>query len=489
MSTTNQTTEVTTQVTTPIPGVVLDKKPSSFIDRISGKSPAESTGDVSPTAKLDAARQANRPQVKKLPTAVQPQTTTTTTAEPETTTTTTAAPVEPPDKKPEKKARPVAKGYEKPVVSADVAELTKSVKALVDHTVKTAPKAPAEIQLTRKQERQIAILAEMEAVYPEAYKGLAQRSKELIPKLAEFEAEFKKKNPDAEPSDIEDALIEFEETHGVKFDPDDYDEAKIRVITNPLQTAIKERDETIAHLSKGEQRRQLAPKIAQQSVTAGEEVLQGFGEEFTAGAAAIADDGSIDQEAAEKFIKEAKDPLGAEIAIAAVQSAQEFSRAVTLAFNGEQTPLMDAVVEWCIKMENSLAQKAPEDTVNDQGQHFMRRREYARLSEAEKENYYILTPDLVSTCANDEIIRLGKADIDKERSRIERLGYKRATAAAPEPPVKPPTPVAKPVSPSSSNPTPPAPVAKPASGGGSTFMDRFKSGVASSMLQGRTRVR
>lgn len=505
---------VVTTSATPLPGVETPKAPSRFLDRMTkgthdgsvtatappdAPAPAATPAPAKPS-KLEAARNLGQRQLRTRladPPAPALSTTTTPTAnEPAPAISTTTTPAEPPPATPPGKGngKPPkrAKGYEG-APGGHVERLVKSVeklaKTVVDQRNQPPAKQPDDVTLTSKQKRHLQVMAQMEEMYPDEYKGLAAKAKALIPKLAQFEADYKAKNPESTAEDLEEARAEFEESNGVAFDPDDFEEATWQLRTKPLNDKISEQQQTIQRLQVGEHKRQVRTVVATHAANAANEIVGAFSD-VPEIAEVLDDKGNLDPDAVQKLLDNAKDPITAEVAVETIRASQEFAEGVVLAFNGQETPLLHNVAQFCQRIEQALAAQDPEQTKNDEGKYFMPRAQYMKLKDDERQDYYILTPDLVVTLANEEIIKMAKSDIEAEKKRLAKyapkLGYNAGTA-----PAAPPAPAAtpKPASPSSTATIPTAPSGTSATPPAGGFMERMKKGVSSTLLHGKTLVR
>lgn len=437
-----------------------------------------------------------------------PTTTTTTTTEGTTTTTTEAAvTTTPPQQQPPKKAAAAtppqprrARAYQDaprpgPGEAQSVAKIAKSVEALVDTIVKTGGKAaPPAQELSTAQKEHVENLRRMEVLFPDKYpKGLADRAAAVIPKVQEFEAQYRKEHPTADKEEITEAIADFEEKNGVVYDEIDLVEARVDRRYKPEVERMQKTERDLAAIRASQRAQSLEPVAVQESIKAMTEIAGKQGEDFKG---VIMDDGTIDKDAAEQVIEKSADKVEASYVINAMGDASVFARDVMRVYHGvrslRRTPeeskrVRAEISEYAFTLEDRLAAMPAEQTVDEHNRTFCTQEQYETLGDDEKRSYWTLTPELIITFANDDFLEAAKKAADNEKARIKRfapsLGFATAAAApaAQAAPAVKPTP--KPDTVSTSDVNPGGQPAKTATTGYSNFAQRMKTGVQAGLIR------
>ncbi len=438
--------------------------------------------------KADKARRLRNNPQSKFPQSLTTKTTTTAgTTTVGTSSTTTAAPGKKgattegtTTEKPKKRAR----GYEQvPGLTEAAKALDSAAKALTAQAAK--PTAPAtqddpDEGLDRSQKKVIAVLEVMETKFPDRYpKGFAANAKKVAKKIGEFKSEFIEKNADATEEEIEEAVVAFEEKSGVRYNDEDFEDARFDLANEPLRRKLEAQEKELERLRKSNKAQEIAPEITENAAIAAQEVAKELGVE-----ALLKPDGTLDESKVDKFIADHEDPELAEAAADAIKRSESFAEATVRLFAGEPTKLADQVSDFCIGLEQNFS-KQP-DTSDDAGRTFITRATYdalpaeerAQLDNSQHPDHWILTPDVVITMANDHLIARAHKIAAAEKEKMKRRGYARGgTTQPPQVTTEPPDGNGKPDTVTSS-----------AGGGGNgagvkvgfkNFRDRLRGGVSS----------
>lgn len=447
-------------------------------------------------------------------------------------------------KTPAKRTIRVAKDYVDSEADRKIGKLTENVDKLASvvekvakrDEVKEAAKEP-QLNLSEEEQRDLAIF-EVMAEFGDEYKKLADSSRKLLTDLPNLERtweenlrrtwERKHKDDDFESDDAREAAFKrdrdaayddfFEQqkkSYGVTFKASDYRDAEVLMVQRKRGGAqpapeVKKLEATVQQLESEKRRKEIEPIAEETSKMAAND----FGVQLGTADTTLA--GVIDETGA--LVKEKLDALpDAEIVEPIVSDAvsrvKDFSSWITRAFNGddfiahrragmteeqfkaaqmEENKKLDSVYGFCLRVEQDILSRPPEDQVVD-GKKFATREAYIHMTPAERAHHWIIDAETVITSANDYIlagavkqIKAGRDQISKVMERHgTKLGVPRVKAAESQP--KPaPTPVkaasAKPDMVTSTD-TPPSGAG--GSGSGSSWAaGRFKERViASGMTQ------
>ena len=347
------------------------------------------------------------------------------------------------------------------------------------------PPSAEEVQLNRAEQRQLRVLTKLEEVAPDQYKGIGTRFKKAVGEIAKLDdsrdAWMSKNNED------DAAWNEYRqrqqeqilERNKVQWDDDDFEDAKLALATDPIQSELKETKKKLEQYERNAASQDVRPKADAIAVASAQEVAKDL-----LGDSAkeiIGTDFKMTKENREKIIE--SDPVAGPIIADAMGRVASFSAAVEEVWHGTANADTEkAIAKYCFELQKNIL-AMPQDQRVLNGRMFATIEQYAKIKAADKGNYWTLDPDFVRDAFKDDILERAKPAIESERARFkkyqERNGTPTAKAEAPKqaaPASSAQTP--KPVSPSTGAPSTP-PVnsggAKPAAQSGK-FFDFLRKG-------------
>ena len=364
-----------------------------------------------------------------------------------------------------------AKGYEEApgAVTAAADKLADAAAKLATAAEKVAPpQKPAEkptekqLKLSSAEERYLKAMEVLPELFPdkEQYKDIAARARQFLSELPEFEEKFdasfrskwERQNADKFEDDAEreaafkEARDEafagesdrFKAKFRIDYDDDDLIEARVELRARPIEEKAKVAHNAAATVAEEKRVESVIPIAKNAKVSAVEDIraniAETLGPEYKG---LIGDNGKLD----DKVVASISDSdIVSEIVQDGLNRAQNFAEAVTLAFSGVNTPLIDQVYQFCVAQEESL-----KGTKDEDGREFVPRMEFIKMNKQQRAEAWTLEPEMVIAMANDAIMGGVKTKIAAEREVLSKRIEKRGLAASKPAPAK----VVKPSAPSS----------------------------------------
>ena len=386
-----------------------------------------------------------------------------------------AAGEEDPDKQqkqaPAKRVIKRAKGYEEApgAVTAAADKLADAAAKLASAAEKVAPAGKTEEKPTEKQlklssaeERYLKAMEVLPELFPdkEQYKDIAARARQFLTELPEFEEKFdtsfrakwERQNGDKfdDETERENAFKEardeafaneserFKAKFKIDYDDDDLIEARVELRARPIEEKAKVAHTAAANVAEEKRVESVIPLAKNAKVSAVEDIraniAETLGPEYKG---LIGDNGKLDDKVVASI---ADSDIVSEIVQDGITRAQNFAEAVTLAFSGVNTPLIDQVYQFCVAQEESL-----KGTKDEDGKVFVPRMEFIKMNKQQRAGAWTLEPEMVIAMANDAIMGGVKTKITAEKEVLSKRIEKRGLAAAKPAAAK----VAKPSAPSS----------------------------------------
>lgn len=344
-----------------------------------------------------------------------------------------------PEKKPAAKKK-VAAPPPPAAAVIDEEKLGQSIaRGLAEHTAKTAaeppPPAPA---VPAADDRRTLVLKRMEELGGEKYKGLAERFKANEQKLKQRAVDWEKANPgesfadrleayeddpEADPDFAEEAKFAASLEAESDYDEDDFRKAEVALMKDEIRADVKKEVEgelggRISEIERERQRRDKQQEINSVAYAAGNECLTLLGDEF---AAAVKEEGGIDADAM-LAIKQA-DPVKHDIGVAAMTAAEQGAAIIHMLSTGleKMDPKNVAHVqlsEFARRQEQAMLQRPPEKLVNEEGQTFCTKDEYAKMTPAQRKQHFIFTADDLKALWVADVTKRAKADLQAEDEKF-----------------------------------------------------------------------
>lgn len=357
-----------------------------------------------------------------------------------------------------------------------VAEIAREVKT------KVKPTEPEDtFDYNDVEKKQLAVLEEMETLFPDKYSGKTAATKKFIQTIEAHIEDFKKKNPEAKEEEIADAAAEYREKLGVTWDEEDFAEARISLRTRPLVEENKRLKEKVEGVVDNETTRANQPAISKTAAAATEQVALSIGDAYKE---LVAPDGSIVKAKADELI--ADDQLIGETVVAAVEQTNQTAIAIQMAFGGKASVAklkphqVGAASFWAREAETIISALDPKDQRDEEGRMFAPRAKYKEMDAKEREKHWVIGAAEVIPIMVNGIAEAARADITKITERDAKKGIVRKESATTSGTTDGTTtetttkPVTKPESPTS---TDPKNMEAPKTGATGGFWDRLRNGT------------
>lgn len=169
-------------------------------------------------------------------------------------------------------------------------------------------------KFTPSDERKIAVLAHMEKMFPDKYKGAANRFRDSITKIEEYAAKWQKDHPSQEFNEEDEEHTEFFEKNQLHefWDPDEFEDAKLKMhVDKALEEERRTNNTKLTDINRQIKLRdpETLAAIDTEQVTAANHYWKMFGDDSNI----LKPDGTVDEEKA-KALREA-DPESYDIRI------------------------------------------------------------------------------------------------------------------------------------------------------------------------------
>jgi hypothetical protein len=327
-------------------------------------------------------------------------------------------------------AAPAKPAKKKAVVAAAPAaptaiEIGTAVAAEVVKAIKPAEKAvekQVEVELSDSDKKKVAALAHMEQLQPDKYKGLADKYKTSMTKLAAYAAEWEKANPGKEFDEDADEHKAFFDENNVDWDDDDYIEA---VADQRTKKAVEEIDKKNAgKFSDIERRERLiasAPAIEIVKVNAARQFFKALGDDY---ADIVAENGAVN---AEKFkALETTDPVIHSILVTQAQgletiTAESHKILSNLVPFDKNNPVHATLDNFVVSKEQQLLKKPKDEQLNQAGKPFLSSTDYYKLPVKDRENFWTFSKADVETLLVMATTKQAKKLIAAETAKFEAM--------------------------------------------------------------------
>jgi hypothetical protein len=334
------------------------------------------------------------------------------------------APVKKPDAaapKPAKKKAVVAAAPAAPTAM----EIGTAVAAEVVKAIKPAEKAVekvAEPEMDASDKKTLSNLAHMEQLQPDKYKGLADKYKEGISKLAAYADEWEKANPGKEFNQEDEEHKKFIEEITPNWDEDDYIEA---VADQRTKKAVEEvKKENAGKFSDIERRERLiasAPEVEKVKVNAARQFFKALGDDY---ADIVAENGAVN---AEKFkALGTTDPVIHSILITQEQGLETITAEAHKIFQNlvpfdPKNQTHATLDNFVLSKERQLLGKPKDEQLNQAGKPFLSSMDYFKLPVKDRENFWTFNKADVETLLVMATTKQAKKLIDAETKKFEAM--------------------------------------------------------------------
>lgn len=343
-----------------------------------------------------------------------------------------------------------------PVTPAPPIDYDKIGKSVADAMQQNTPAPPAPSYLTDKDRRKIDNLKSLESLYPDQYKGIADKFQNSRKAEVDYRAKWESANPGERFDPEAQEHDSFYDKNDVSFDNDDYLEAIAERRANAKTTKVQQELEQHRRVSA------LEPKIKEFRKDTRKEVVKEH------------------QEIMDK-------PVLGEIVSEQASFAEEVVEATHRLFNGEtfdrNNQIHQRAEQFAMAAERDLMSQPVDKQRDSQGRQFVPSEQYMKLTDEQRAGAWTLdaehvTQFVVGVIKGATTDRL-KAEQEKMDKYLEAQGYVKsetgaATATAPK------TASTKPKSPSSSA----APKTAPSENGDGKTDGKWQDNLMDSFING-----
>lgn len=331
----------------------------------------------------------------------------------------------PKKEKPEPPAEDVKVSKRKPKAEAKkelvdaLAEAQKPLVEAIQKQQKQEAKAPepAKPTLSKSDEKMVARLKKLEEINP-SYSGAADNYLSFKEKEKQYQADWERKNPDAEfdPSDSDHS--KWYERNEPSIDEDDFEEAKEALIREQAEKAVEERIRKEVEPLKRKQAEESAVAKAAPKI---EKSLQSIGR--NAAAAIDPELGKIKD--LSKIAEE--NPVAAEVLTETASRWMPIAQAASLLYSGhpvdDKNPVFQQVGELVASLEEQVSQ-LDEDAQVRNGKQFATISEYAKMSQREQARHWYIGEDELVEFVDKRMAYEAKTRYSAEVERAEKIAAK-----------------------------------------------------------------
>jgi len=303
----------------------------------------------------------------------------------------------------------------------------------------TSPEEAFVQQLDAAEKHRLEVLARMEAIYPDKYKGIRDRYLASLKEAEEYAAKWEAENPGEtwRDEDHEDELAEIARKHKIAWEDDDYNEALVELkaeerlsrIAEDVEKRLVEKQKTEA------QKQQIAASIATDTDNLIRETVEEIKETLSSDDVDLDiydKNGRLNQEKLAKIAEE--DPvayrtivgtIAGGLAPAAFELMQIWRGLKAYDPNNPTHQWLDNFI---IEKEQQIAALPKEKRVYN-GKDFAPLEKYAKMSPAEREKYWTLREEDALLMLRHHFAETAKTAYQKEIEAIEKWVAKRRELA------------------------------------------------------------
>lgn len=320
----------------------------------------------------------------------------------------------------EKAAKEKAAARPKPKPRVEALTTEQIAAAVAEGVARAKPEAKKDTekkeepasQFTPSDERKIAVLAQMEKMYPDKYKGAPDKFKSSLTKIAAYAEKWSKDNPSKEFNEDDEEHTEFFDKNNLHefWDAEDFDDAKTQIKVD--KALEEERRSTNKRLGEVDRKfKASSPETLQaidtDQIGAARQYWKMLGEVFTA---VIKEDGTVD-EAKAKELREA-DPIAFDLRLKAATRLDHEVAEIYRLMNGLTEPMDKPPVRsehpnaeafaramqafrlhselnnFAAAAETRLSQEAQEDRLDGDGRDFLPADKYYALPKDKREEKF-----------------------------------------------------------------------------------------------------
>jgi hypothetical protein len=291
---------------------------------------------------------------------------------------------------------------------------------------------PTEPELSAPEKRKVAVLERMEKLYPDKYKGIADKYKTGLTALAKYADDWEKAHP-GEPFD-EDA--EEHEDWFSKNAPDWEDDDFIEAVSDiksdeKLAKSEEKTNERLTKFERAEAVRNAEPKIAAATHKPAALFWKAQGDEFaghtkedgTVVAPLIKEDGTVDPVRWKELSE--KDPVTFSYRLQAAQALDAEVREAYKVMNGlvdydGNNPVHVAISRFADQQEAELAAKPQDERLDSEGRDFLPATKYYKLAKDKRADYWTFSVDDLAALRSAALAEWSNNSVKTEEEKLTK---------------------------------------------------------------------
>lgn len=325
------------------------------------------------------------------------------------------------------------------LTSADIAAAAAEGVARVlkpEQKAKEADKTNPDDALAPEEKRKLAVLGHMETLFPDRYKGLADKYRTGQKELETYAAKWEKENPGREFDETDDDHKEFMADHNVDWLEEDYIEAvaDMRAEQKHADAQKQSSDKVTALEMKVNRREKLteaAPAIATEQTFARKKLWADFKQD------ALNEAGFPDRDKITAL--NAKDPISTAYRIAAAKDLDAEVETIYMLMPPDEhrvagrglvdydpkNPVHVEMGRFCDETEKLLSAKPIEEKTDADGRVFLPAEDYYKLPKEKRANHWTLTAHDVAFLRARKIAKETQAFIAREEQKLKNFAKAR----------------------------------------------------------------
>jgi hypothetical protein len=294
---------------------------------------------------------------------------------------------------------------------------------------KEPPKTPVKDEfedLPEKEQRKIPVLKELEAMFPDRYKGLANNYAQNLKAVVKYQEEWEKENPDKEFDPEAEEHNGFYAKHVVDWDEDDFAEALAEIKVKKARTELKaESDQRLTAIEKREQAREFEPQAHLEAKRVARDVFNALGDDQFKDV--VDARGMVNQALAAKVI--AEDPMAADIIFPEVVKIERLCAESFRLHNGvtdfdKSNPDHQFLANFATTQESEIQALPKSKQFNEDGKRFATAADFNRMTPEQQSRHYRLSAQDLNNLLAADLGARAKARLVGERTRLEAMAKK-----------------------------------------------------------------
>lgn len=309
--------------------------------------------------------------------------------------------------KPALATAPIAKKVSEPLVDvkAVAREVAREILTEQEKPKAAEPAADPDEGLSASEKRKVSVLRHMETMQPEKYKGTAEKYKANLKKLADYAANWKRKNPRHDFDSDSPEHTEFFESNQLyqPWEDDDYDDARVDMVASKrVAEATKEANQRLSVFEKKQKIEDERPVISAHQTNSAIKFWEQAGDEFKG---LVLPNGTPDYKRMAELREKNPHTFNEVLRFAEkldVMVEQTYLLKTGLSHYNKDNATHRELSEFAMGKERELSSKPLEQRLNEKGQSFLPMAEYNATPEAKRGAYWTFNEsDLAHLLAYD----------------------------------------------------------------------------------------